>query len=108
AEPLFDELAQVYGAERGPSAAVVAEGVLRCRLSRGAQGSATAAWLWWSWLIDEKERQASGPEWIGGGTSLPPVVDAATGLAPALPPVWAPVASSGAAASSVEWSRLRA
>jgi hypothetical protein len=108
AEPLLDELEQAYGAERGPSAAVIAECLMRCRLSRGAQGSATAAWLWWSWLMEEKEGSSGSLEWVGGGTSLPPVVDDATGLAPMLPPVWAPVASTGAAAASAEWARLRA
>jgi hypothetical protein len=111
AEVLLDELAQTYASEGGPSAALVAECALRCRLARGAQGAATSAWLWWTWVHESPIGAAGAPasaEWIGGGTDLAPVVDAGTGLVPSLPPVWAPVGSTSAAATSAEWSKLKA
>ncbi len=110
AEPLCDELAQVYIAEHGPSASVVAECLIRCRLGRGAQGAATAAWLWWT-TLQEQRAAAKAPErfaWVGGGTDLGGVVDPGMGLAPSLPPIWAPGASTNAAATSPEWARFRA
>lgn len=115
AEPLFDSLADVYAGEDGPSAAVVAEGLLRCRLARGAQSAATWSWLNWVRLMERSGgvgvRDVKGTAragWIGGGIDLAPVVDAGTGLAPALSPVWAPGSATQAAAGSPEWGHLRA
>lgn len=110
AEPLLDDLAQVYGGEQGPSASVVAECLIRCRLSRGAQGSATSAWLWWT-SLQERHAASKAPEkaaWVGGATDLPAIIDPGTGLSPSLPPVWTPGGATNAAASSPDWVKLRA
>jgi hypothetical protein len=114
AAPLLDDLYQVYGAEDGPSAAVVAECMIRCRLARGAQGAATSSWLRWSSLMDrraaagEKAPAGAKPVWIGGSTDLPPIVDPGTRLAPAIPPIWTPGAGTQAAAASTEWQTIQA
>lgn len=104
AEPLLERLSKAYRGTAGPTAAVVHEGLLRCRLRRGAQGAAVWAWLDWTWAVDRSPVPAS--EWIGGKTSLPPVLDGATGLVPGLPPIWVGGASMSAVASSEEWTRL--
>jgi len=73
AEPLFEELFQTYAWRKGPTARVVSEGLLRCRLRRNAQVSAVRAWL--------ALLHAGGP----GRTGL---VDPRTSLVPTLPPIW--------------------
>lgn len=79
AEAGFEELFEVYAGRTGPTAEAVAEGVLRCRLRRGAHASALAPWL--SLL----EAGGDGRTVFDGAA---PVIDPATGLCPALPPVW--------------------
>lgn len=112
AEPLVDQLQRTYGAEEGPSAALVAECLLRCRLARGAQGAATTAWLWLSGLTEKKAAAGApgklAPVWIGGTTDLPPIIDAGTQLAPSVPPIWTPGAAAQSAATAVEWTALQA
>src|SRR5690606_26027526 len=44
-EPLFEGLFATYGALTGPASAVAAEGLLRCRLRRGAQAASVEPWL---------------------------------------------------------------
>ncbi len=88
AEPIFEELFQQYNQKAGPTTAVIAGGLLRCRLARGAQTAAVQAWL--SWLL------ATGTTAQGGSDALPEsvgvevsrLVDPATGLSPSLPPLW--------------------
>lgn len=96
AEPLFEELFAAGAPRRGPTAGVVAEGLLRCRLRRGALTAAVPAWL--------ALLRASGTEsGDGGGGSprsrqsdwsrdagLPPILDTDTALLPSLPPIWLP------------------
>lgn len=77
-EPLFEALFAQFRSTTGPTAAVVAEGLLRCRLRRGALTGAVPAWL--AWL----RSGASG----SALESLAPVVDGGTGLVAALPPLW--------------------
>lgn len=77
-EPLFETLFAKYRDTEGPTAAVVAEGLLRCRLRRGALTGAVPAWL--AWL----RADAQGSVFA----SLAPVVDSTTGLVAALPPLW--------------------
>ncbi len=77
AEPLFEELFQTYAWRRGPTAAVVCEGLLRTRLRRNAQASAIAPWL--SLL-----HAGATDTW---GTGL---VDPTTRLVASLPPIWLP------------------
>lgn len=88
AEPLFEELFvgrrgefEGYRGQVGPTAATVAEGLLRCRLRRGAHVAAIDPWL-------ALLRAGPNPEGIGADRSLGPVIDPALGLAPALPPIW--------------------
>lgn len=73
----------------GPSGALLAECVLRVRLARGAHASAVAPWLR---LLNVRAAapaaKADLPVWTGGTTSLSPVIDPATGLCPALPPIF--------------------
>lgn len=76
AEPLFEELFVSYAFEDGPTGRMVAEGLLRCRLRRGAH---TAAVLPWLALLETS--QADG---LWDLQSL----DATTRLAQALPPIW--------------------
>ncbi len=78
AEPLFEALFAEYRGTEGPTAAVVAEGLLRCRLRRGALTGAVPAWL--AWL--RAGRVGSARE------GLAPVGDGGTGLVAALPPLW--------------------
>jgi hypothetical protein len=86
AEPLFEELFATYGSQRGPTSAVVAAGLLRCRLGMGAQTAAVAPWL--AYLNAVGDADAAGIVAPEADPSAGPVIDAATGLAPSLPPVW--------------------
>lgn len=104
AEPLLESLAHVYRNARGPSAAVVHEGLLRCRLRRGAQGA--AVWAWLDWTAALRTSNPPPEQWIGGRTSLPPVRDAVTDLVPGLPPIWVGGAAMAAVAASDEWLRF--
>ena len=73
----------------GPSGALLAECVLRVRLARGAHASAVSPWL--RLLNVHAAARAAKPDlpvWTGGSTSLSPVIDPATGLCPALPPIF--------------------
>lgn len=47
AEPLFESLYPSVRDSKGPTAITITEGLLRCRLKRGATASATDAWLAW-------------------------------------------------------------
>ncbi len=77
AEPLFEELFQTYAWRQGPTAVVVSEGLLRCRLRRSAQTAAIAPWL--SLL------HASANTPLNSG-----LVDPSTRLVASLPPIWLP------------------
>jgi len=81
AEPLFEQLFEQYRGGAGPTSLVVAEGLLRCRLSRGAQAGAVEPWI-------ATLRIRAGGERLAGEPPLPPALDDETGLAPALPPIW--------------------
>ncbi len=89
AEPLLEEPFEFYEGRGGPTAAMVAEALLRARLRRGAQIAAVRPWIA---LLSAREQQASGPAQAHGDWSmqagLGEVIDSTTGLAPALPPVW--------------------
>jgi len=102
AEPLYEKLFREYRGKRGVMSSAVAAGLLRCRLSRGAQASAVEAWV-------ESLRGPGGLGSLGAEE-----VDAATGLCPALPPMWlaspavASLASSAELAGAGEESKDRA
>ncbi|QOJ01423.1 MAG: hypothetical protein HRU70_13370 [Phycisphaeraceae bacterium] len=84
AEPLYEGLFERYRGRTGPTASAVSAGLLRCRLVRGAQASAVSAWLGW---LSASVGGTPGVGELGG------VIDAGTGLCPALPPMWMPSAS---------------
>jgi hypothetical protein len=103
AEPLFEELFGTYRGLTGPTAAVVAEGLLRCRLRRGAHVSAIDPWL------ALRAASAGGTEsWLHADWSaqagMPPILDAETGLVPGIPPIWV----GSAAARAMSGLRLEA
>jgi hypothetical protein len=85
AEPLLERLFAEYRGQQGATAAVVAEGLLRCRLRRAAHVAAIEPWLG---LL----RAGPGPGTLHAAwaseAGLPPVLDEATKLVPALPPIW--------------------
>jgi len=82
AEPLFESLFERYEGVEGPTAAVVAEGLLRCRLRRDARASAVEAWL--DLYANLSDAPARTPRWGVGSVAL----DAESLLCPSLPPVW--------------------
>jgi hypothetical protein len=92
-DPLYRQAVAGVGGFAGPSGLLLAECSLRSSLARNAPAGATLAWLQWASV--ERSRPVSkgptsdrGPQWVGGGTMLPPVVDASTGLCPQLPPIF--------------------
>lgn len=74
----------------GPTALLVGDGLLRCRLRRGARTAAIDAWLTWlaaaegapPFYLDSGRPAASR---VDGPAVVP---DAALGLVPDLPPIW--------------------
>ncbi len=86
AEPVFEKLYERYREVDGPTAALVVEGLLRCRLRRGAIAQSVDPWL----DLLEERRQGDAQ---AGERFRPGVVDPETGLAPALSPLWIPGAS---------------
>lgn len=81
AEPLFEQLSDQLEGHGGPTALMVAEGLLRCRLRRGRQADAVGPWLAAARLRELGEQVAGDPP-------LRPVLDPVTLLAPGLPPVF--------------------
>lgn len=111
AEPLLIPLAERYTGDsgKGPSAAVVFDGLLRCRLARGAQAGSISAWL--QMLAVYQRSGVSGvtwappASWIGGTIDALPAVDPRTGLTPSLPPIWVGEPGLDLAASRGDWTR---
>lgn len=88
AEPLFERLYARFASSAGPTPAIVAEGLLRCRLRRGALTSAVPPWLTLR-RAAESPAAATGPSAVAPAIAgLRPVLDPETGLVPALPPIW--------------------
>ncbi len=86
AEPLFESLYGKQARPLGPTGALLAEGVLRLRLARGAQATAVIPWLdWLETRYEAGTKQLQG--WVGGRMALPDVIDPLTGLSPRLPPI---------------------
>jgi hypothetical protein len=82
AEPLLERLFEPYRGQTNETALVVAEGLLRCRLARQAHVDAVIP------ALETIRLRRAGVESRSYG-GLPPVIDSATDLCPALPPVWA-------------------
>ncbi|HYE63134.1 MAG TPA: hypothetical protein VD997_14160 [Phycisphaerales bacterium] len=98
AEPLFEELFAKYAGQRGPSAAVVCGGLLRCRLMEGAQTGAVAPFL--AYVHALPEEHAAGLAMPSFEPAAAAAVDASTQVAPLLPPVWVNVTSVQALANA--------
>lgn len=91
AEAILEPLAKTYQLRGGPTAAAVHAGLLRCRLGRGAQTLAIDAWVGWLAANEIAPNAGGGPavsSWDHADELLVGVIDPATGLATALPPVW--------------------
>ncbi len=86
AEQLFEQLFVKYRGQSGATAGVVASGLLRCRLSRQAQNAAVEAWL--ALLATGESETLFDRAKPDDDLRAVPIVDAATGLAPQLPPIW--------------------
>ncbi len=89
AEPLFERLFVQYRGKQGPTAAVVAEGLMRCRLRRAAHVAAIDPWL--ALMVATPSGAAAVPAMHPAWASeagMAPSMDAAKGLVPALPPIW--------------------
>ena len=122
AEPLFDEVAASVIPAGGPTGALVAEGLLACRLAREARAAAVFAWLDWARIVRSGPGIAGAPagsivappavtavSWEGGTLAYhagASPVDLTTGLCPALPPIWLPGAATDALAASPEWTAI--
>lgn len=108
AEPMLDALAAGQRGIVGPTAAVVFEGQLRCRLKRGAV--APAVWAWLDWVRARGGAIGAGSDaslgWIGGRYDAPAVVESRTGLILGTPPIFLHDAALDAAVASDEWSRF--
>lgn len=103
AEPLFEDLFSAYRGQSGATAAVVAEGLLRCRLRRGAHVAAVEAW---AGLLRASPADQTGlppvlhSSWAAEA-GLSGVIDPDTGLIPAIPPIWLGPAAARVLDSSV-------
>ena len=108
AEPILDALVAGQRGVVGPTAAVVFEGLVRCRLRRGAQ--AGAVWAWLEWVRVRGGAPGTVPDasslWIGGRIDAAPIFDVQTGLITSLPPVFLRDAALDASGASDEWNRF--
>jgi hypothetical protein len=84
AEPLLEKLFEDYRGQTNPTALVVAEGLLRCRLARGAQALAVIPAL----EVTRLRRAGLSHESTGTYGQLPGVMDDRYELCVALPPLW--------------------
>lgn len=101
AEPLFEELYPQYEGREGEMAALVCEGLLRCRLRRSAHTSAVRPWL--AYLVS----RPIGPYRSVITGALRSACDEQTGLVPSLAPIWESTPAVEAFARSgeiVAWS----
>jgi hypothetical protein len=103
AEPLFEKLFEHYRGQRGPTAAVVAEGLLRCRLRQAAHVGAIDPWLALLDAAPDPTTPVFHQSWAMDA-GLSPVIDPATGLVAALPPMWVSWPSVDAYARATPWT----
>ncbi len=82
AEPLFESAFERTRGTVGPTQAVVADGLLRCRLRRDARAAAVDAWL--ELAANLAAAPAANPDWNLQLTAI----DRRTRLVPTLPPIW--------------------
>ncbi|MCC6661187.1 MAG: hypothetical protein IT437_09910 [Phycisphaerales bacterium] len=91
AEPLFEELFTALVRSRAagddPTLAVAAEGLLRCRMRRGAHVAAVEPWL-----VLRRDAPSGAVPWLHADWSadagLSPILDPKTRLIPGIPPMW--------------------
>ncbi|TVQ30586.1 MAG: hypothetical protein EA376_12035 [Phycisphaeraceae bacterium] len=83
AEPLFDELFTRLAGYDGPTPLMAAEGLLRCRLQRGAHAAAVTPWLE---ALRLHRAGHTHPADIGAGALS--AIERDSGLAASLPPIW--------------------
>jgi hypothetical protein len=86
AEPLFEQLFEQYRGRTHETALVVSEGLLRCRLMRGAHALAVIPAL-------ESARLRRAGIATRSYSLMPVVIDDELHLCPNLPPIWAPTRS---------------
>lgn len=93
AEPLLQDIFESASEDgtplRGPTGLVVAEGLLRCRLARGANAAALEPWLAWidASIVRQPRTTFAHRAWAQEA-GLPSVIDPTTELCPLLPPMW--------------------
>jgi hypothetical protein len=88
AEPLLEAAFARYEGTQGPTTAMVASALTRCRLMRDARASGVRSWLA---LVASGEPEVRFEPASAAGEEAPPAfVDSATALAPDLPPIWLP------------------
>lgn len=92
AEPLLERHLSKFEGRRGPLAAMVWSGVMRCRVSRQAQSAAIVAW---AGVVRTGENEVSFAGRARPGDDLrdTALVDGGTGLAPQLAPIFLPTPS---------------
>jgi hypothetical protein len=81
ASPLFEQLYLTYRGKDGPTALMVAEGLVRCRVWHGDIADAIDPWL-------EAVRLREAGVSMAGDPPLAPVLDPRTALVGALPPIF--------------------
>lgn len=93
AEVMLEGLTGELTTTPGPTAEAIWQGLLRCRLDRGAQTGAASAWLSW------RSVRSAGTSSEQGASEFSDRVPTPTGLVPAIPPVWVSVPSVAVLAS---------
>ncbi len=88
AEPLLEELFRTYRGREGPTAAMVAAGLLRVRLAKGATTAAVPAFLEWRRVVSKDDSLAAINPMDAESAVAIFSLDPATRLAPGLPPMW--------------------
>jgi hypothetical protein len=101
AEPALERAFESYADKRGATTAMVAEGLVRARLWRGAGASAVGPWLVFVACGGQPMIARDAREAPGGYLEMPGLpVDRETGLIPDLPPIWIEGPASAAFAKS--------
>lgn len=101
AEPLLEELFATYRTLTGPTAAVVDEALLRCRLARASDG---AIWPFLAWTARLNEvGTPRSQRWVGGAIHRPPIRDETTGLIGQLHPMFVSDRACAAVAAATDW-----
>ena len=92
AEPLLERVFEPLAGHKGPTATAVSEGLLSCRVARGAQALAIEPYL--TLVLNNPVEVTSD------------ILDERTALYPALPPIWGSEAGLASAVTSVAWDEF--